>query len=387
MTTFIKIPFAQSGDKTIPPETDAAGGVNWTQGYTGAYSKDPATDPSAKRIEREGFNGTLFKLSTAINELQTNGPAPFIEAADNGGTAYAYKNGVMVYRDGVTYISTKDSNTTVPTAPGAAWNALPNNVQPYADKLSNFSQLTGGANKVPYFTGANDQAVADFTQTGRDVVGQASLDTLKTYLGINVIQGRLLKILLIDTTRVYNPTAGTRFIVVEAVGAGGASGNVTATGPGEMAVSASGSNGAYAKAQYTSGFSGIQVNIGVGGAPNGQGGGNGGHGGQTTFGSLLTCPGGKGSAVGTAKAPPFNQGAASPSGLPTGSSLLYGASSPYSPWPVAVQIGQSTNFTNSIQSMLGGYGMGGDGLASDPNEATKSGNAGKAGAVIVWEYS
>lgn len=388
MTNFIKTPFAQSGDKTVPPETDASGGVNWTQGYPGAYSKDPATDPSAKRIERESFNGVLNKISVAVNELQTTGLAPYIEAADNGGSTYTYKNGVMVYRDGVVYQSTKDNNNTVPTAAGAAWEPVPAKIQPYADKLAAFASVdNAAANRVPYYTSDTDITTASFTQTGRDVVGKASLDELKTYLGINVIQGRLLKVLLIDTSRVYNPTTGTRFIVVEAIGAGGASGNTQATGAGEMAVTAAGSNGAYAKAQYTTGFAGITVTVGVGGTPNGGGGGTGGNGSATTFGSLMTCPGGKGSAVGIAKAPPFNQGAASPSGLPSASGLLYGASSPYSPWPVAVQIGQSTNFTNSIQSQLGGYGMGGDGLASDPNEATKSGNAGKAGVVVVWEYS
>lgn len=115
MTTFIKIPFAQSGDKVNPPDTDAAGGVNWTQGYPAAYSKDPATDPSAKRIEREDFNGVLNRLSTAINEIQVGGAAPWISPADNGGAARPYSAGNLVSYNNIIWISLIDNNTGIPS--------------------------------------------------------------------------------------------------------------------------------------------------------------------------------------------------------------------------------------------------------------------------------
>ena len=51
MTSLIKVPFASSGDKTAVPDIDSTGAVNMTQGYGQAYSLDPVTDPSAKRIE------------------------------------------------------------------------------------------------------------------------------------------------------------------------------------------------------------------------------------------------------------------------------------------------------------------------------------------------
>lgn len=118
MTTFIKIPFAESGDKVTTPATDPAGGVNWTQGYPSAYSKDPATDPSAKRIERENFNDILNKLSKAINEIQKSGVSTFITAADNGGSAYAYGKGAVVSINGVLYQSLVDANVTTPPSAG-----------------------------------------------------------------------------------------------------------------------------------------------------------------------------------------------------------------------------------------------------------------------------
>lgn len=123
MTTYIKIPFASSGDKTNPPDTDAAGGVNWTQGYPIAYSKDPATDPSAKRIEREIFNGLMNRISTAINEIQMTGVAPYITAADNGGVPFAYSIGAMVNYNNNIWISRVDANTTTPSE-GANWTRV-----------------------------------------------------------------------------------------------------------------------------------------------------------------------------------------------------------------------------------------------------------------------
>ncbi|MDM1674016.1 phage tail protein, partial [Escherichia coli] len=82
MTSLIKVPFASSGDKTAVPNTDSGGGVNMTQGYGQAYSLDPATDPSAKRIERDKMNWLFNLITTAINEIQNSGITPFITSDD-----------------------------------------------------------------------------------------------------------------------------------------------------------------------------------------------------------------------------------------------------------------------------------------------------------------
>lgn len=114
MTKLIKTPFADSGDKSVIPDTDAAGNVNWTQGFPADYSKNPDTDPSAKRIERDDFNGLLNYITAAIRELQTNGIAPYATAADNGGVAFAYANGATVLYGNKIYKSNKDGNVSTP---------------------------------------------------------------------------------------------------------------------------------------------------------------------------------------------------------------------------------------------------------------------------------
>jgi len=123
MTTLIKVPFADSGDKSVIPATDAAGKVNWSQGFTPDYSKDPNTDPSAKRIEREDFNGLMNTLSVAIKEIQSSGVAPFITATDNGGSAFAYSKGALVFYNKAIWRSKVDANTVIP-AEGANWSQL-----------------------------------------------------------------------------------------------------------------------------------------------------------------------------------------------------------------------------------------------------------------------
>lgn len=123
MTAFIKTPFADSGDKTTVPDTDSAGNVNWAQGFPGDYSKDPDTDASAKRIEREDFNGLVNQITKAINEIQINGVAPFITAADNGGSAFSYGAGAIVFYNKGLWTSLVDGNTITPVE-GSNWTQI-----------------------------------------------------------------------------------------------------------------------------------------------------------------------------------------------------------------------------------------------------------------------
>ncbi|WMQ95742.1 phage tail protein [Enterobacter asburiae] len=50
--------------------------------------------------------------------------------------------------------------------------------------LTALAGLATGANKLPYFTGADTAAQTDLTQVGRDVIGQATVASLLAYLGL-----------------------------------------------------------------------------------------------------------------------------------------------------------------------------------------------------------
>lgn len=121
---YIRIPFADSGDKIdVPVEQQSDNSVSFTQGYPLAYSLDPETDPSARRIEREGMNGLFWTLSKAIQEIQQRGVASFIPAADNGGSPFTYAAGAIVFYNGQVYRSLKTNNTDAPTVT-SSWAPL-----------------------------------------------------------------------------------------------------------------------------------------------------------------------------------------------------------------------------------------------------------------------
>lgn len=341
----------------------------------------------------------LLSRAHPFADIKADGPAAIAEALSNLGLvpAIVLPSGYnipahIVNTPGIVYSAQFPGTYTNEPAFGGEWFDV------YAAKhvsdactliaVSRTGKIATGSYSANTFSGWNYSLnSSNTTQAGRDLVAKNDATEMAKYLGLDVISGRLLNIVKMTASGTYTPSAGTKSIIVEAIGGGGASGNLTATASNQNAVSAAGSNGAYAKARYTSGFSSVSVTVGAGGIVNGGGGGNGGNGGATTFGSLLTCPGGSGSAVGIANAPPFNAGAAQPSGSPSGSGIIFSNKGPSSPWPTVVAVGMASNFANSIVPEMGSYGMGGDGVAINVSSPAKSGNAGVSGCVIIWEYA
>lgn len=116
---YIKVPFAQLGDKAAIPETAAGLEVNFTTGYTAAYEADPDTDITARFVERDGQNQLFFILSSNDKNWYENLYPPFITAAENGGTPFSYKKNMIVSRLGINYISLEDNNQDTP--PSSKW--------------------------------------------------------------------------------------------------------------------------------------------------------------------------------------------------------------------------------------------------------------------------
>lgn len=329
MTSLIKIPFASSGDKTAVPDTDSGGGVNMTQGYGQSYSLDPATDPSAKRIERDKMNWLFNRITSAINEIQIGGVAPFITTSDNGGTPFAYGKGAIVLLNGISYQSLEDANTTTP--PGAKWN-----------------EVSG--------------------------------------------TGRLLGIKTFTSSTTYTPTPGTKMVIVEVQGAGGGGGGASASSS-TSAAGGSGGAGGYAKHQITTpsttnivvgtggspgqpgGNSSFGTVVGNGGLPgvtnivsggisyNGHA--RGGDGGTATGGNLINAKGG-------ASVPCFVL-----SGIPSGGN---GGDSRFSGGA------QGAGVTSSAGSN-GILGSGGSGATANMTASSFAGGSGGNGVVVVWEYA
>lgn len=206
--------------------------------------------------------------------------------------------------------------------------------------------------------------------------------------------GRLLRVLPITVTGTYMPSPGTKRIEVEGCGGGAGGGFTFITGVGEFSVGSGGASGSFAYAEYETGFSGgVPVTIGAAGA-------NGTNGGVSTFGGLLTLPGGNAGESAGPAALPFFSGAGLPGAAPSGSGILYGAAGQAGmhgaalPGHLVSGVGARSNWgsggpanNNGPGGNATGYGSGGGGAGANPSSAAYPGGAGTPGFFLVREYS
>jgi hypothetical protein len=198
--------------------------------------------------------------------------------------------------------------------------------------------------------------------------------------------GRLINVQVFTASGTYTPTPGTNSIVVDAQAGGGAGGGLAATGASTTGGSSGGTPGSYARARYTSGFAGAVVTIGSKGV--GTVGGAGGAGGTTSFGALLSCPGGPGAPVGFVSSGAISVVGGTASSTPSGSGILF-AGAGQSPI-IAMQVSPGVTIApNYTPSQIGGtqYGFGGGGIEQQSSQAAAAGPSGGGGVVIVYEYA
>lgn len=214
----------------------------------------------------------------------------------------------------------------------------------------------------------------------------------------NGLIGRLINIRTLTASGTYTPTAGTRRIVVEAVGGGGGGGGSGATASTQSAAGGGGAAGGYVLQTFTSGFSSVPYSIGVGGtAGNNSSGGNGG---ATTF-LTISAGGGGGGFVGAASTGGSTSG--SSPGVASGGIINargnFGRGGVvYSSQLVSIsgEGGGSRLFPGGggagRTSTGDGFpatdpGCGGSGSTSNTSGAARAGGVGAAGIILIWEYS
>jgi hypothetical protein len=210
--------------------------------------------------------------------------------------------------------------------------------------------------------------------------------------------GRLLRVTAFTSSGTFTPGSGTTSVLVKCQGAGGGGGGAAATGSGQVSIGAGGSGGSYSEGFFTSGFSGATVTVGAKGT--GGTGATGANGGASSFGALLTAPGGVGGSVAGPSAPPFSGTGTGPNGAGTGGYM----NTTGGPAGIASASGLSSfNGSQGGTSPLGGgagapanglagqnspgYGGGGAGTAEFQSSPALKGGDGAPGIVIVFEYA
>jgi len=224
--------------------------------------------------------------------------------------------------------------------------------------------------------------------------------TLQATSTLTGFTGRLLNIQVFSSTGTYTPTTGTAAVYVKVQAGGGAGGGTPTTSTGQAAAGSGGTAGAYGEGYYTSGFSGVTVTVGGGGS--GVSGSAGGAGSASSFGALLSCPGGAGGAPGTANAGPWVTAASGNTSACTGTALFNqlgvqggqsivvsatasnagsGAGTAFGPGPAGAWSAPAPGA--AAQS----YGAAGAGANAPASNAAQAGGSGKQGIVEVFEFS
>ncbi|EPO8473001.1 hypothetical protein ACUH6D_001649 [Yersinia enterocolitica] len=350
---------AQGLERTLFGETTQADDL--TSQVTSSFLRGWGIVGPSENPSMEDFNAAMYTMSQFIAYQHQMG-IPEWDALQE------YYSGSICVRNGEAYLSLVDSNIGS-APPSAKWTS----VLTAKNALANISGFLKSANNLSEIAASGSVAQA---------AAQANIG-----LTPSKFSGRLLNTQTFTATGTYTATAGTNFVIVEQIGAGGASGAISATASNQNSITCPGSNGVYAKAKFTSGFNGALVSIGAGGQPRL---GNGFDGGNTSFGSLLVCPGGTGSLVGNPTIPPGYTSPQSGTVAPTidaSGILLASEYGSYLQPAIMIGLGVASNYASWLVTKFDRRGMGGNGRLNGANGTQQQGVAGNDGYCIVWEYA
>ncbi|MBW3341311.1 glycine-rich domain-containing protein [Klebsiella pneumoniae] len=253
-------------------------------------------------------------------------------------------------------------------------------------------QATVMANVLAQFIA--DSANVDVLDNGNTA---AILSNLK-----NSMPGRLLGVQVVTSSALITKSAGAKKWRIRALGAGAGSSAAPATAAGQVSISNGGGAGAYAEGIYdVSALSSATVTIGSGGVGGTTISPNGGDGGTTSVGTLISAPGGKAGLPAGPANPPFQPVANTNSNSPTGWNII-GTSGSGSEAAVAVStsyaagsrgansqlgVGGSVPAINTPANTGGGYGSGASGCSNGVSQPLNPGASGRDGVVIIEEYA
>ena len=394
-----------NGKYTAQDATTARKGLVQLSSATNSTSETLAATPKAVKTVMDEVNKKAPLNSPALTGTPTTPTAP--KGTNNtqiASTAYVMAAITALVDSSPEALNTLNELAAAlgndPNFATTMTNALAGK-QPKDATLTALAGLATSADKLPYFTGADRAALTALTSVGRSIIGKTSTQGVLDYLGLGDGSGRLIKCQVFKSSGTYVPTQGTKFIIVEIVGGGGAGGGCQVGYPNNAACGGGGMSGEYVKARVdnpavttvTIGYGGIGVSASVG-AP----------GGTTSFGNTIIAKGGLGGNVlaeGTTPGVVGPYGAYTEPGF-TGANIIgsgSGYSSPGVRFSGSLAIGGPGG--DSIigawagsQAIVGeginanGHGGGGGGACVYGGATQqRAGGSGMAGIAIIWEYA
>ncbi|BAU76120.1 hypothetical protein [Metapseudomonas furukawaii] len=176
--------------------TDTTAGRVTRVGDGGLLGDGPIQDP-----DTVGQPGGLYSINAASNLMPSWGPYLTLKY---WGVDRKFQIGGVVSSAGAEgyYVRAQHANG-VWSSRRALWhdgNFDPAGKQDANANLSAFADLTGSANKLPYFTGAGALALADFTVFGRSLVDDADAPAARATLGLGTAATRDATTSASDTT-------------------------------------------------------------------------------------------------------------------------------------------------------------------------------------------
>ena len=394
-----------NGKYTAQDATTARKGLVRLSSATNSTSETLAATPKAVKTVMDEVNKKAPLNSPALTGTPTTPTAP--KGTNNtqiASTAYVMAAITALVDSSPEALNTLNELAAAlgndPNFATTMTNALAGK-QPKDATLTALAGLATSADKLPYFTGADRAALTALTSVGRAIIGKTSTQGVLDYLGLGDGSGRLIKCQVFKSSGTYVPTQGTKFIIVEIVGGGGAGGGCQVGYPNNAACGGGGMSGEYVKARVdnpavttvTIGYGGIGVSASVG-AP----------GGTTSFGNTIIAKGGLGGNVlaeGTTPGVVGPYGAYTEPGF-TGANIIgsgSGYSSPGVRYSGSLAMGGPGG--DSIlgagagsQAIVGeginanGHGGGGGGACVYGGATQqRAGGSGMAGIAIIWEYA
>lgn len=382
-------------------DTNPGGTVNWigtplSSAFTltigsKVASTQPATFTNLGRFYPRVLNDTLDRLTIVVQQL----------AEEVSRSVKVGFSGLVSPDELVSTITTAASTATAgATSAAASAGAALDAVTDAQDAITAANAAIAGALQKSGGTMTGALTLAGDADAPLKAVPKQQLDARST--------GRLIairKFTAAESGASYTKSTGTRAIYIKQCAGGGGGGGSYATGGSQYSLGCSAGAGSYAEGWFDSGFDGAVLTIGSGGVA-GTAAGNGGNGGTTSFGSLLSCPGGVGGIANgvVGSGGNWHQLGGAGGSIPTGPALLAlpgGAAEPV--WtagslgfrgrsgasPLGTSIAGNPSTGNGIDATVAanGYGVGGMGAFSGPSDVARVGGKGSEGVIFVYEFT